>query len=62
MIAVSVIPECGLGMCPDDPSPTGNLGDVGGWGFVLILGVVAVIIAFLIARVVDRRMASTASQ
>ena len=60
VIAVSILPECGLGMCPDDPSPTANLGDVGGWSFVLSLGVLAVIIAFIIARTVDRRMTSSA--
>lgn len=57
VIALSVIPECGLGMCPDNPEPTANLGDVGGWSFVLTLGVIAVIVAFVIARIADRRMA-----
>ena len=59
VIAVSILPECGLGICPDDPSPTANLGDVGGWSFVLTLGVIAVIIAFVIARAADRRMSSS---
>lgn len=58
VIAVSVIPECGLGMCPDDPAPTANLGDVGGWVFVLFLGVIAAVISFVIARVAQRRLAS----
>lgn len=58
VIAVSVIPECGLGMCPDNPEPTASLGDVGGWVFMLILGVIAAVIAYVIARAAHRRLAA----
>lgn len=51
VVAVAVIPECGLGMCPDDPEPISGLGDTVGWVFVLGLGV----LALLAAVVTDRR-------
>jgi disulfide bond formation protein DsbB len=50
IIAVSVIPECGLGMCPDDPPPGPSAGSIGGWILVLSVGVVAAIIAFFVER------------
>lgn len=54
VIAVSVIPECGLGMCPDDPPNISGLGDLGGWLFIAALTVIS-----LIAGVVlDRRKTS----
>ena len=57
VIAISVIPECGLGMCPDDPDPINGLGDVPGWAAVMSLGLVALAIAAGI--VLDRRVART---
>jgi hypothetical protein len=44
-IAISVIPECGLGMCPDDPEPIEGAGDIGGWLLVLAPGLLALAIA-----------------
>lgn len=45
IIAISVIPECGLGMCPDDPEPIEGAGDIGGWLLVLSPGVLALALA-----------------
>ncbi|MDP1878586.1 MAG: disulfide bond formation protein B [Actinomycetota bacterium] len=53
VIALSVLPECGLGMCPDDPANITGFGDVPGWAAVLSLGLLAVAIA--LAVVMDRR-------
>lgn len=55
IIGVSVIPECGLGMCPDDPQNIDGLGDINGWLAVLSVGVLA--LAFALAVVVNQRMA-----
>ena len=54
IIAVTVIPECGLGMCPDNPSSTGGIQTpVGIVGFLaLVLGSLA------IAYLLDRRLPS----
>ena len=54
IIAVTVLPECGLGMCPDDPSSTGGIETpVGIIGFsVFVLG------SFAIAYLLDRRLPS----
>lgn len=57
VIAVSVIPECGLGMCPDDPANIDGFGDVPGWAFVLSIGMLAFAVA--LAAVLDRRLART---
>lgn len=56
LIGLSVLPECGLGMCPDDPPSISGLGDVPGWAFVLSPGVLAVSIA--VGVVLNRRMGS----
>lgn len=50
MITIWVIPECGVGMCPDDPDPINGLGTTG--GVLLILGqfVVSAIIGFTLDR------------
>lgn len=53
VVAFSVLPECGLGMCPDDPENISGMGDIGGWLLMVGLGVVALIGAV----VVDRRLA-----
>lgn len=50
VIGLSVIPECGLGECPDDPENTNALGNLGGWFAVLAVGVVAAIVAAIIER------------
>ncbi len=50
VIAVSVIPECGLGLCPDDPPPGPNAGSIGGWVLVLGVGVVAAITSFFVEK------------
>ncbi|MEI7453148.1 MAG: disulfide bond formation protein B [Actinomycetes bacterium] len=41
LIAVSTIPECGLGMCPDNPTNISGLGDVGGWLLIAAMGVIS---------------------
>ena len=59
VIAISVIPECGLGMCPDDPANIGGLGDIPGWALVLSPGMLAVALATAI--VMDRRVLGSRS-
>lgn len=54
IIGVSVLPECGLGMCPDDPPNTASLGDFNGWLAVLFVGVLAACAA--LAVVTNQRM------
>jgi disulfide bond formation protein DsbB len=50
VIGVSIIPECGLGECPDDPVDTNSLGNLGGWFAVLTVGVLAAIAAYILER------------
>lgn len=50
VIGLSVIPECGLGECPDDPENTNALGNLGGWFAVLAVGLVAAVVAAIIER------------
>ena len=57
VIAISVIPECGLGMCPDDPANIGGVGDIPGWALVLSPGMIAVALASAI--VLDRKVLSS---
>lgn len=54
IVGISVIPECGLGMCPDNPPDINGLGGVGGWLLIAGVGLVAIVIA----AVVDRRLPS----
>jgi disulfide bond formation protein DsbB len=54
IIGISVIPECGLGMCPDDPPNIAGLGDFNGWLAVMSVGVLA--LAFAVAVVVNQKM------
>ena len=54
VIGASVIPECGLGMCPDDPQNIVGAGDIPGWLIVLSIGMLA--FAFAVAVVVDRKL------
>lgn len=51
-VGISIIPECGLGMCPDNPSNINGLGDIGGWVLMAGMGLAAVVIA----GVIDRRL------
>lgn len=50
IIAVSVIPECGLGMCPDDPPDISGLGDIGGWIAMLVVALVSLVVALVLNR------------
>ncbi len=50
VIGVYIIPECGLGECPDDPANTPGLGNLPGWLAVMSAGVVAAIIAWVLER------------
>ena len=52
LITIWVIPECGIGMCPDDPANLAGLG-VGG-GIALILGQIVASIA--IGFTIDRKI------
>lgn len=54
IILLAVIPECGIGMCPDDPPPGPSFGVAG--GAVLIVGVG--VVAFVIGAVMNRRLPS----
>jgi disulfide bond formation protein DsbB len=50
VIGVSVIPECGLGMCPDNPPPGIDVGNIVGWALVLGVGALAALIAYFVER------------
>lgn len=54
VIAISVLPECGLGMCPDDPNDITGVGDAPGRAVVMSIGMLALAIA--VAVVMDRRL------
>jgi len=54
IIGISVIPECGLEMCPDDPPNIAGVGDFSGWLVVLSVGVLA--LAFALAVVVNQKL------
>lgn len=49
-VGLSVLPECGLGECPDDPPAISGLGNLGGWWAVLAAGVVAGVLAWIFER------------
>lgn len=56
IIAVTVLPECGLGMCPDDPESNGAIKTPIG-----VLGLLIIILGSLaIATLLDRRLPSDA--
>lgn len=59
VIAISVLPECGLGMCPDDPNDISGVGDAPGWAVVMSIGLLALAIA--VGIVMDRRLVPDAS-
>lgn len=50
IIGLSILPECGLGECPDDPAETNALGNMGGWWAILATGLIAVVITAVIER------------
>jgi len=54
VIGISVLPECGLGMCPDDPQNITGAGDIGGWLIVLAIGILAFSLA--LATALDRKV------
>lgn len=53
VIGFSVLPECGLGMCPDNPPSITGVGDIAGWGLMAGAGILALAIAA--ATVMNRR-------
>lgn len=57
-VGLSIIPECGLGECPDDPPAISGLGNLGGWWAVLAAGVIAAVIAFVYERRATRSAAA----
>jgi len=52
IIGLSVLPECGLGMCPDNPESNFSLGDFGGITMIVSTAALSAILGF----VVNRRM------
>jgi hypothetical protein len=60
-IGLSILPQCGLGMCPDDPTDTAGFGAFGGWAFVLGLGVIALIIGAILDRKLPEHDAVTSA-
>jgi len=54
IVGISVVPECGLGMCPDNPDDISGLGGIGGVLMTLAVGAAAVVIA----AIADRRLPS----
>lgn len=48
IIGIAVIPECGLGLCPDNPPAGVSSGNIVGWVLVLGVGAVAAAAAYLI--------------
>jgi Disulfide bond formation protein DsbB len=54
IVGISVLPECGLGMCPDDPPSTWSAGDINGWLLVLGVGGIAAIAAIIVNHKMSR--------
>ncbi len=52
IVAISVIPECQAGMCPDDPANIAGVGDSAGWILVLC----PVILAFILGLIANRKL------
>lgn len=59
IIGLSVIPECGLGMCPDNPESNFSLGDLGGITMIIGTGVLAAIIGLVVNRRLPERAAAS---
>ncbi len=47
-IGISVLPECGLGMCPDNPTDLAGVGDIAGWGLIIGAGLLALSVAIAV--------------
>lgn len=50
VIGVYIVPECGLGECPDNPPDTSPLAEPWGWIAVLSAGVLAAVVAAILER------------
>ena len=50
IIAVSVLPECGLGLCPDDPPNIAGIGIPAGLAVIALIGAISVGIAYILNR------------
>lgn len=50
VVTIAVLPECGLGMCPDDPAAGMSAGDIVGWVLVLGVGAVAAVVTYFIEK------------
>ena len=50
MMGIWVLPECGLGMCPDDPESIVGVGALGGYVIVLVIAIVSFITGTLLNR------------
>lgn len=50
IVGISVVPECGLGMCPDNPEDIQGLGGIGGVLLTIGVGAAAVIVAAIAER------------
>ncbi len=50
IIAFSVLPECGLGLCPDDPPNIAGIGMVAGLAAIVGIGAVSVAVGYLLNR------------
>jgi len=55
VMGLSVLPECGLGMCPDNPDKMWGLGNIGGLAFIALLAGLATLIAVAVERSIDRK-------
>lgn len=60
VIGIYIVPECGLGECPDDPANTAGLPEPLGWIAVLSAGVVAAVVALVLERRWQARQAASA--
>lgn len=59
VIGIYILPECGLGECPDDPPNIQGLGNLNGWIVVLSAGLIAAIVAAVLERRWRRRSTTT---
>ena len=63
IVGLSILPECGLGECPDDPANTNALGNLGGWWAILATGgIIAAVFAWFIERRLQRADAAAGPQ
>ena len=59
IIGLSVIPECGLGMCPDNPESSFSLGDVGGTTVIIGTAVISAVIGLIVNQRLPERAADS---